>query len=116
MSECVPLVCRRPLACSPAPAEPPPCLLCLPQKQNLWQQLKDKFEPSVPSTTLVNDGSIFLALALWAAWQVHTRGGASCCFCIAEFAWCGAPARSACSVDTQMQIMAGVAGTGLDTC
>ncbi|GAB4816192.1 hypothetical protein N2152v2_003238 [Parachlorella kessleri] len=40
-------------------------------KLSLWQQLLDKFEPSVPGTTIVNDGSIFLALGLWAGWQVR---------------------------------------------
>ena len=33
------------------------------------QRVKDVFEPSVSSVTLVNEGSIFLGLALWAAWQ-----------------------------------------------
>lgn len=42
-----------------------------PPKLSLWQQLREKFEPSVPSTTIVNEGSIFVALALWAAWQVR---------------------------------------------
>lgn len=44
--------------------------MCL-QKLSLWQQLREKFEASVPGTTLVNEGSIFLALGLWAAWQVR---------------------------------------------
>lgn len=37
-------------------------------KQSLWQRVRSYFEPSVPSTTLVNDGSVFLALGIWAAW------------------------------------------------
>lgn len=41
-------------------------------KRTLWARFSGLFEPSVPSTTLVNDGSIFVALALWAAWQVDT--------------------------------------------
>lgn len=38
----------------------PPC--------SLWQRVRSMFEPSVPGTTLVNDGSIFLALGIWAGW------------------------------------------------
>ena len=30
--------------------------------------MRSYFEPSVPSTTLVNDGSVFLLLGIWAAW------------------------------------------------
>ena len=40
-----------------------PCL----QKQTFLEKVKDRFEPSVPTTTLVNEGSIFLILALWSA-------------------------------------------------
>jgi hypothetical protein len=29
------------------------------------------FEPSVPGSTLVNDGSIFVALGAWAAWTAE---------------------------------------------
>lgn len=55
-------------------------------KLSLWQQLRSKFEPSVPSTTLVNDGSIFVALGLWAGWQAASSDptlpiGAALCFC-----------------------------------
>ncbi|EFN59567.1 hypothetical protein CHLNCDRAFT_132902 [Chlorella variabilis] len=35
---------------------------------SLWQRVRQKFEPSVPSTTLVNDGSVFVALGVWAGW------------------------------------------------
>ena len=54
---------------------PFPCL----QKQTFLEKVKDRFEPSVPTTTLVNEGSIFLILALWC---VH---------------WCTSSARSACA-------------------
>lgn len=55
-------------------------------KLSLWQIIRSKFEPSVPSTTLVNDGSIFVALGLWAAWQAASSDptlplGAALCFC-----------------------------------
>jgi hypothetical protein len=40
-----------------------------PEKVSIVQRVKDLFEPSVSSVTLVNEGSIFLGLALWAAWQ-----------------------------------------------
>lgn len=55
-------------------------------KLSLWQMFRGKFEPNVPSTTLVNDGSIFLALGLWAAWQAASSDptlplGAAICFC-----------------------------------
>ena len=43
-----------------------PCFPCL-QKQTFLERVKDRFEPSVPTTTLVNEGSIFLILALWCA-------------------------------------------------
>lgn len=39
------------------------------EKVSIVQRVKDLFEPSVSSVTLVNEGSIFLGLALWAAWQ-----------------------------------------------
>ena len=53
---------------------------------SIWQQIRSKFEPNVPSTTLVNDGSIFVALGLWAAWQAASSDptlplGAAICFC-----------------------------------
>lgn len=55
-------------------------------KVSIWQRIKDVFEPSVPGVTLVNDGSIFVALALWAAWQAASSDptlplGAAVCFC-----------------------------------
>lgn len=57
-----------------------------PLKQSIWQIIRSKFESSVPSTTLVNDGSIFVALGLWAAWQAASSDptlpiGAALCFC-----------------------------------
>lgn len=53
---------------------------------SLWQQIRGKFESSVPGTTLVNDGSIFVALGIWAAWQAASSDptlpiGAAICFC-----------------------------------
>lgn len=55
-------------------------------KVSLIQRIKDAFEPNVSSVTLVNDGSIFVALALWAAWQAASSDptlplGAAVCFC-----------------------------------
>jgi ATP-dependent HslUV protease ATP-binding subunit HslU len=38
----------------------------------LVERVKDALEPDVSLATCVNDGSIFLALGLWAAWQVGT--------------------------------------------
>ena len=35
------------------------------QKKNLWQKFRDLLEPSVAGPTIVNDGSIFLALGIW---------------------------------------------------
>lgn len=35
------------------------------QRQNLFQQFKSLLEPSVAGPTIVNDGSIFLALGVW---------------------------------------------------
>lgn len=35
---------------------------------SLWQRVRSYFEPSVHSSTLVNDGSIYIALGIWAAW------------------------------------------------
>ncbi len=35
------------------------------QKKNLWQKFRDLLEPSVAGPTIVNDGSIFLALGVW---------------------------------------------------
>jgi hypothetical protein len=56
------------------------------EKISIIQRIKDAFEPNVSSVTLVNDGSIFLALALWAAWQAASSDptlplGAAVCFC-----------------------------------
>ncbi|CAK0785544.1 hypothetical protein CVIRNUC_008754 [Coccomyxa viridis] len=50
-------------------------------------QIKDRLEPSVPSTTIVNDGSIFLMMGSWAAWQTSSADpslpvGAAICFSI----------------------------------
>lgn len=55
-------------------------------RQSLWERLLSKFEPNVPGTTLVNDGSIFVALGVWAAWQAASSDptlplGAAICFC-----------------------------------
>lgn len=57
-----------------------------PEKISIIQRIKDAFEPNVSSVTLVNDGSIFAALALWAAWQAGSSDptlplGAAICFC-----------------------------------
>ena len=38
---------------------------CLLQKKNPWQRFKELLEPSVAGPTIVNDGSIFLALGIW---------------------------------------------------
>lgn len=51
-----------------------------------WQRLRGAFEPSVPVTTLVNDGSIFAALGAWAGWQAASSDptlpmGAAIAFC-----------------------------------
>ena len=35
------------------------------QKKNLRQKFRDLLEPSVAGPTIVNDGSIFLALGIW---------------------------------------------------
>lgn len=56
-------------------------------KLSLLQQIRNRMEPSVSSTTLVNDGSIFVALGLWAAWQAASADptlplGAALCFCV----------------------------------
>lgn len=53
---------------------------------SIWQQIRSKFESYVPGSTIVNDGSIFLALGLWAAWQAASSDptlpvGAAICFC-----------------------------------
>ncbi|KAK9817257.1 hypothetical protein WJX72_011944 [[Myrmecia] bisecta] len=55
-------------------------------RPSLIQRIKDRMEPSVPKTTLVNDGSIFVALGIWAAWQSASADptlplGAAICFC-----------------------------------
>lgn len=57
-----------------------------PEKVSIVQHVKDLFEPSVSSVTLVNEGSIFLGLALWAAWQAASSDptlplGAAVAFC-----------------------------------
>lgn len=57
-----------------------------PEKISIIGKVKEAFEPSVPSVTIVNDGSIFLALALWASWQAGSSDptlplGAALCFC-----------------------------------
>jgi hypothetical protein len=57
-----------------------------PEKVSIMQRIKEAFEPNVSSATLVNDGSIFGALALWAAWQAGSSDptlplGAAICFC-----------------------------------
>lgn len=57
-----------------------------PEKVSIFQRIREAFEPSVSSVTLVNDGSIFVALALWAAWQAGSSDptlplGAAICFC-----------------------------------
>jgi hypothetical protein len=49
-------------------------------------EIRRRFEPSVPGTTIVNDGSIFAALGLWAAWQAASSDptlplGAAVAFC-----------------------------------
>jgi ATP-dependent HslUV protease ATP-binding subunit HslU len=56
------------------------------ERISLWQQVRRRFEPSVPLTTLVNDGSVFAALGAWAAWQASSSDptlplGAAICFC-----------------------------------
>ena len=53
---------------------------------SIWQQIRSRFESFVPLSTIVNDGSIFLALGLWAAWQASSSDptlpiGAAICFC-----------------------------------
>ncbi len=55
-----------------------PCL----QKQTLWEKVKDRFEPSVPTTTLVNEGSIFLILALWCAHACTPHAHQRCLLCM----------------------------------
>lgn len=57
-----------------------------PTKKNLWQKFRDLLEPSVAGPTIVNDGSIFLALGIWSAWQSASSDptlplGAAICFC-----------------------------------
>ncbi len=57
-----------------------------PEKVSIVQRVKELFEPSVSSVTLVNEGSIFLGLALWAAWQAASSDptlplGGAVCFC-----------------------------------
>ena len=56
-------------------------------KVSFWERVRDMFEPNVSSVTMVNDGSIFLALALWAAWQATSSDptlplGAAVAFCV----------------------------------
>lgn len=35
------------------------------QRKNLLEQFKERLEPSVAGPTIVNDGSIFMALGIW---------------------------------------------------
>ena len=35
------------------------------QRKNLLEQFKERLEPSVAGPTIVNDGSIFMALGVW---------------------------------------------------
>ncbi|BDA48385.1 probable protein CHAPERONE-LIKE PROTEIN OF POR1, chloroplastic [Coccomyxa sp. Obi] len=49
--------------------------------------IKERLEPSVPLPTIVNDGSIFVMMGLWAAWQTSTADpslpvGAALCFSV----------------------------------
>lgn len=39
----------------------------MPQRKNLLEQFKERLEPSVAGPTIVNDGSIFMALGIWYA-------------------------------------------------
>ncbi|KAL6770751.1 CGL73 [Auxenochlorella protothecoides x Auxenochlorella symbiontica] len=39
------------------------------ERVSLWQRVRSAVEPSVPVSTLVNDGTVFLVLAVWAGWQ-----------------------------------------------
>ena len=48
------------------------------QKLNLLQQFKERLEPSVAGPTLVNDGSIFMALGIWYASLLFMRGQLAC--------------------------------------
>ena len=41
---------------------------CVLQRLTLAEQLRSRLEPSVPGTTLINDGSIYLAMGAWCAW------------------------------------------------
>ena len=57
-----------------------------PLSRSLWQRVRQNFEPSVPGPTLVNDGSVFVALGLWAAWTATASDptlalGAALAFC-----------------------------------
>ena len=52
---------------------------------SLWQTIRQLFDPSVSTPVLVNDGSIFVALGVWAAWQATSSDptlplGAAICF------------------------------------
>lgn len=38
------------------------------------QRVREALEPSVPGTTIVNDGSIFLVLAVWCVTQLRRAG------------------------------------------
>lgn len=49
----------------PSPSVPLPPT----QRVSLWQRVRSAVEPSVPVSTLVNDGTVFLVLAVWAGWQ-----------------------------------------------
>ena len=39
------------------------------QRKGFVEAFREKLEPSVPGTTIVNDGSIFLLLGIWSAPQ-----------------------------------------------
>lgn len=57
-----------------------------PTRKNLLEQFKERLEPSVAGPTIVNDGSIFMALGIWSAWQSASSDptlplGAAICFC-----------------------------------
>ena len=56
------------------------------QRVGPGEWVRSRLEPSVPSTTLVNDGSIFAALGVWAAVQIQAADptlplGAALAFC-----------------------------------
>lgn len=43
-----------------------------PRSKSVLQRIRDVFEPDVSMTTVINDGSIFLALAAWAGYMAAT--------------------------------------------